>query len=325
MKILAQTPKYLPDQYSGGETMLHDYLKLLVDEGHEVWVIADKPSLTEYEGVQLFDRSMVEILYKGCDLVITHLGSIGQAVNKCRRYLKPLIYIVHNDYEQSAVRTHSWINVVYNSEWCKAKLPYKGKGVVCRPIINYDKFKDLEPEGEYITMVNINKNKGGEILRAMAKRMPQYKFQAVLGGYQEQVLPQPDNVRVLPNGSDMVEVYKSSRLVMMPSKYESWGRVAAEAIVSGVPLIHTITEGLTEVANHKCNVIKDRDNFAEWYLEIKDLMENDGGRYTVAMRKIKDRKEELLKQAEEDKLKFITFVETIYNDKNDKSSRVKGF
>ena len=320
MKILAQTPKYLPDQWSGGETMLHDYLKLLVDEGHDVRVIADDPSESNYEGVKLYDRKSVEELYQWTDIVITHLGSIGMAVNKCRRYLKPLIYIVHNDYEQSAVRTHDWINVVYNSEWCAKKLPYKGKSVVCRPIINYDRFKDIKPDGEFITMVNINKNKGGDILYKIAEALPQYKFQAILGGYQEQILPQPDNVTVRPHGADMPHMYSISKMVIVPSKYESWGRVAAEAIVSGLPVITSDTLGLREVQG-KYPTMFSLDDFFGWCLAIDTYMKDYkdfGGLFAT-------RKTELLKQAEEDKLKFITFVETIYNDKDNKSSRVKGF
>jgi glycosyltransferase involved in cell wall biosynthesis len=324
MKILAQTPKYLPDQWSGGETMLHDYLKLLVDEGHEVWVIADNPSVTEYEGVNLFDRSMVEVLYKGCDLVITHLGSIGMAVNKCRKYQKPLIYIVHNDYEQSAVRTHSWINVVYNSEWCAKKLPYKGKSVICRPIINYDRFKDLKPKGEFITMVNINENKGGKILQKIAEALPQYTFQAILGGYQQQILPQPDNVIVRPHGLDMAKIYESSKMVIVPSKYESWGRVAAEAIVSGLLVIHSDTLGLKEVGGHKTYTITDRNDVNDWAEVITDFMEYDNC-YNDRIEHILQRKTELLQQAEEDKRKFCTFVKTIYNDKDDKSTRPQAF
>jgi len=321
MKILAQTPKYIPDQYSGGETMLHDYLKLLVDNGNEVWVIADAPSLTELEGVQLFDRSMQEVLYKGCDIVITHLGSVGNAVNKCRKYKKPLIYIVHNDFVCSAVRVHPWINVLYNSEWCAKKLPYKGRSVICRPIINYDKFKDIEPNGEYVTMVNINKNKGGEILREIANRLPQYKFQAVLGGYQEQVLPQPDNVKILPNGSDMVEVYKSSKMVIVPSAYESWGRVAAEAIVSGLHVVHTDTLGLKEVTRCMATIVYDREDIEKWVQFIRWVSNASGMEDEL----IQQRKTELLEQAEEDKLKFLTFVENIQNDKDYKSKSITGF
>ena len=166
-------------------------------------------------------------------------------------------------------------------------------------------------------MVNINKNKGGEILYRIAEALPQYKFQAVLGGYQEQVLPQPKNVKILPNGTDMVEVYRSSKMVIVPSKYESWGRVAAEAIVSGLPVIHSDTLGLQEVSANLEFLVFDRDNIDSWIAAIEDV-------YKSKIIKT-DRKTELLEQAEEDKLKFITFVKTIYNDKNNKSNSVKAF
>jgi glycosyltransferase involved in cell wall biosynthesis len=42
------------------------------------------------------------------------------------------------------------------------------------------------------------------------------------------------------------DVYAKSRVVLMPSEYESFGMVAAEAIVSGIPVIATPTAGLKE-------------------------------------------------------------------------------
>jgi len=45
---------------------------------------------------------------------------------------------------------------------------------------------------------------------------------------------------------DIREVYKKTRLLIMPSTYESWGRTATEAMCSGIPIICTSTGGLVE-------------------------------------------------------------------------------
>ncbi|WP_262928542.1 glycosyltransferase family 4 protein [Streptomyces sp. CBMA152] len=41
-------------------------------------------------------------------------------------------------------------------------------------------------------------------------------------------------------------VYSRSRVILMPSLYESWGRVAVEAFASGIPVIAHTTPGLVE-------------------------------------------------------------------------------
>ena len=42
------------------------------------------------------------------------------------------------------------------------------------------------------------------------------------------------------------DVYAKSKIVLMPSTYETFGMVAAEAIVSGIPVLATPTAGLKE-------------------------------------------------------------------------------
>ncbi|MBQ1167082.1 glycosyl transferase, partial [Streptomyces sp. A73] len=69
---------------------------------------------------------------------------------------------------------------------------------------------------------------GGHVLRALAQRIPEQQFVAVRGAYGEQVdYDGLDNVEVLAQvpGEEMAErVYGRTRVLLMPSSYESWGR-----------------------------------------------------------------------------------------------------
>jgi glycosyltransferase involved in cell wall biosynthesis len=50
----------------------------------------------------------------------------------------------------------------------------------------------------------------------------------------------------------------------MPSKYESWGMTATEAMSYGIPVICTETPGLKENCGDAGIFIKNRDDVKEW-------------------------------------------------------------
>jgi hypothetical protein len=70
---------------------------------------------------------------------------------------------------------------------------------VVRPLIHENKIRIDEPfQGDCITLVNANQNKGVSQFIALANRMPNQKFLGVIPYYGELKLPpSPDNMRVL--------------------------------------------------------------------------------------------------------------------------------
>jgi glycosyltransferase involved in cell wall biosynthesis len=99
---------------------------------------------------------------------------------------------------------------------------------------------------EFITLINCNRGKGVEMFAKIAAALPDKKFLAVLGGYGIQSAPIASNVTIWDIQSDIRKVYKVTRLLLMPSLYESWGRTASEAACSGIPVICNDTWGLRE-------------------------------------------------------------------------------
>src|SRR5690606_41582358 len=95
--------------------------------------------------------------------------------------------------------------------------------------------------------------KGAETFYALAGRCPQTRFLGGKGGYGVQILPRGNNalpnveiVEHLPPERMRDEVYARTRVLLMPSAYESWGRVGVEAMCSGIPVIAHLTAGLRE-------------------------------------------------------------------------------
>jgi glycosyltransferase involved in cell wall biosynthesis len=77
----------------------------------------------------------------------------------------------------------------------------------------------------------------------------------------------------------------------MPSKEESWGRVAIEAMSSGIPVIATPTPGLLESCG-SAGIFCKRDDIGSWVREIRRL-KTDTEYYKSVSEKCFDRAKEL--------------------------------
>ena len=76
---------------------------------------------------------------------------------------------------------------------------------------------------------------------------------------------------------DIVELYSSSEIAVIPSLYEGFGFGAGEAMACGIPLISTHSGGLKEVVGEAAIKVKSRDSEA-LSLAIKDLFSNSDKR-----------------------------------------------
>ena len=112
---------------------------------------------------------------------------------------------------------------------------------VIRPILHRDAIEILEPfAGDCITLVNANQNKGVHVFLDLARRMPDRKFLGVLPYYGErQIPPAPSNVEWIPFTDDIRAVLKRTRVLLFSSYYESFGRIAVEAMLNGIPVLYS--------------------------------------------------------------------------------------
>jgi glycosyltransferase involved in cell wall biosynthesis len=269
MKILYSIHLYPPKHNCGGEYYIHNLNKYLISQGHEVRVMLHMAKSHgiktpyEYEGVYVMANITHLDAYRWADVIVTHLDFTHFTVLLGHDIGKPIVHIVHNHHEYSSiVGARGSINVVYNSEWIAKKLNYNWPSIVVPPSVDVDRFNVSEnpEENEFITMININTNKGGRILQRVAQIFPEKKFLAVTGSYDSQITDQPENVTVVPNTPEILEVYKKTRLLLMPSQYESWGMTATEAMCSGIPVICCPTPGLKENCSYAGNYIDARND-----------------------------------------------------------------
>lgn len=301
LNIAARVHAYPPDHNAGAEWALHEMLRALVQRGHRAtvwlnqWASSRKPY--EVDGVQVMPHEPSSRAFQPAvpraSAVVSHLESVPGTACLARGHGVPLIVVCHNTFDltwQPMLDGSSALAVV-NSQWmlAEAEAAFEGQArrpdrmLVVRPPVWADEYRTAR--GDCITLVNCTMSKGAGVLSELAERMPDRKFLAVRGGYGEQQPPDLDNVLVLdhlPGRRMRDEVYARTRLLLMPSDYESWGRVGVEAMASGIPVLAHPTEGLTESLGN-AGVFCDREDVDAWQAAIEGLDDKDA--YRTASRR----------------------------------------
>lgn len=268
----------VPYQMAGAETMAHRMAKFLVGKGHDVTVLAPGDDIV-FESVKIWNNAKSERIHKlwqESDLVFTHLDRTSHTENASKYYKKKVVHIIHNSHNDSFLRCllpNQYL--VYNSDWVKDKLRYLQDSIILNPPVDYRDYKRVDNKNaKYVTLINLNKNKGGQILIYLAKRMPDTQFLGVEGGYYNQIKGNEKNIKYVPQTKDIREYLQDTKILIVPSEYESWGQVAIEAASMGIPVIASDVEGLRSSLSDSGIFVK-RNYLAEWEKQITRLQDKN--------------------------------------------------
>jgi glycosyltransferase involved in cell wall biosynthesis len=204
--------------------------------------------------------------------------------------------LISNDWSEMLLFINSRMELNYRKNIPQFPRSIVRTGII-RPIMHESKIAmDSPPNGDAITLVNANVNKGVHQFIEMAKRMPKRKFLAVRPYYGELwVPPAPSNVEWIPFDDDVRNILKRTRILLMPSLYESFGRIAVEAMYNGIPVLYSkpqpdsrqvggTTEGMEEwilPAGISC----ERDKPEEWIAAVEAL--DDADAYSAKQLEVK--------------------------------------
>lgn len=319
MNLLNSIHLYPPMHTCGAEYMAHWINRDLIKHGHEARVLLHQAnavkvtSMYMYDGVEIFppDQNIIQTLFRNADIVLTHLDFTDWTMGMAKVMHKPVVHLIHNTHKSGNIELSEVTQyIVYNSHWMAKELNYDHPSMVLHPACDW-RFYDVESDTEqheFITLINIDQNKGGEVLRDIATAMPHKKFLGVMGSYSEpasvgQITNQPGNVTIIPKTTDIKSVYKKTRVLIMPSKYESWGRTATEAMCSGIPVISSGTPGLQENCG-SAGIYVDRSDIKGWVEAIAKL--DNEKQYRKASTKARIRSREL--DPEKSLFEFRTFA-----------------
>ena len=215
-----------------------------------------------------------------------------------RGYNRPILTTCHYDGSYPAIiknnpgRNIRWVEMVMfingtmESSFRKNVVPWPPnvlRTAVVRPLMHEEKIRIDEPfQGDCITLVNANDNKGVNQFIDLAKRMPNRKFLAVRPYYGDlNPMSVPTNVELIAFDDDIRNVLKRTRILLLPSYYESFGRIAFESMYNGIPVIYSrpvsnsrypggSTEGVEEWIK-PAGISCERDNPDEWMSIIASL------------------------------------------------------
>lgn len=310
INVLFHIPKYSDTQLSGGEKTCQDFAEYLNSlEGYNVRVLCDKIAKSTFNGVELYaeddNETPIRHLYKWANVVYTHLGKQGKAINYAKNSKTPLFIYMHNNNGSAFARERKELGVIYNSYFTKRQIKkdFEGnKNALVRPLLNLPQGNS---NGKYVTLINLNENKGGLLLRQIAEELPNVQFLGITGGYGKQFIEQPDNVTIMEPVKNMADVYNKTALLLCPSKYESYGRTGAEAIGFNIPVLYSEKNtAYSEVVGFAGEGVEDRNNVNSWVKGVKWILNN----LDHYKSRTKEQNSYLLQQIERDGANFQKFI-----------------
>lgn len=227
MRIAVYTKHTVATLRGGAEVMLDEIVKYLRSQGDEVQVI---------------DSGLRDLMTCECDIIISQMSWTNDARMVARHKDVPFVQIMHNDGADSRVEALRGAHLtVCNTNWLCEELE---GDFVLHPIVRPDDHATVP--GKHVTLVNLIPEKGAVLFYQLAALNPEVAFMGVMGGYGRQLSNVP-GVKLVDNTPHMRrDVWQHTRILLVPSTYESYGMAAIEAMCSGIPVIATDTPGLRE-------------------------------------------------------------------------------
>jgi glycosyltransferase involved in cell wall biosynthesis len=275
----------------------------LLRRGHQVVFLTVKfPSIGvnggTYRGFRYLHYSAASSFLETSDIWICPHAPILPEVRRltARGYNRPIVATCHYDGNYTMITGNGgtgwsemlfFINTIMESNYRKNIVPWPSqirRTETIRPILHRDQIVIGEPfQGDRITLINANENKGVHQFLELAKRMPDRKFLGVRPYYGNMTTPLPlgGNIEWVPFSDDIRAILRRTRILLFPSYYESFGRVAVEAMVNGIPVLYSKPSKNSPYPGGSMEAVQawigdaaiacDRDKPEEWMEAIRSL------------------------------------------------------
>jgi len=295
----------------GAEQSIHALLRGLNDRGYRCTALtrADRgrPAAEIIDGVQVRRCDPIGLETMLTDQItalrpvvaLTQQAWSGRVVEVCHALGVPSICFARNtaDVASGAVSGRRSATAVVASSPYLAGVIRARCGLdptVIAPPIDIGRYR-VRPAGDLITMINPVKVKGGAVFRDIARALPSRRFLAVKGwdslrsqdgaGWDLRTLAASGvglpvsidlsglaNVDQLEPVTDMRAIYARTRILLVPSLWdEAFGRVAAEAMCSGIPVIASARGNLPDTVGTGGIIITDPLDIASWTTAVAIL------------------------------------------------------
>lgn len=280
--VFASDHTYLPHRVGGRESSIHEMASLYQARGHEVTVLALRPSDRMSRLRRFFSRAIWEPRWNPPYRVV-HARNVAAAMGCMLEKDLADAYIINFEESERYARTglaRSMRNqVIYlrdlqgiedatpeafprdallvaNSHYtARAYSARTGREpLVIPPQVSLERYASAT-SGEFVTFINPVPKKGVEIALNIAAALPDIPFLFVEGwpicrsnkvGLRRRTA-RLGNVRLWSHVLDMRRVYSRTRVLLLPSLWEeAFGRVVVEAQASGIPSVASDRGGIRE-------------------------------------------------------------------------------
>lgn len=224
-----------------------------------------------------FIRSTALTGYEKYTPNLGHLRNL-QKTDPGGRVQYPFLWKNFHDYKRAA---RNATRTIANSEFTAGKIEelFGADSTIIYPPIRTENYRVPYDRDGYITMVNPRTEyKGPDIFLDIAERMTDEEF-LLVGPIGPSKIKQRANC--LANVThwewceDMRDAYSKAKVVVVPSRVEeSFGRVPAEAMVSGIPCVVSDRGGLPEVVGDTGEVVTELETNKPWISAIHRALES---------------------------------------------------
>lgn len=279
-----------PMRVVGGEMMTLRLLQHSAEQGHDVSAV-----IRELDQDRMFGKVRLVAghttsnqgaiqAFNMADLLVTHPEiADGPYRYSTRNISTPSVGIIHNLGRRNlrGLRQRPNMAVIANSHET-ARLLIESGATGTRPIsVIYPPSEPPAPPVDglpraFCTQVNISKAKGSRTLHGLVRDLPKVPFLAVLGGHGEQEVPKNDhgNVTLYGHFSGMGMPYALTRVLLAPSRDETYGMVVCEATALGIPVVASDIPAHREALGDSPTYVA-LDDEEGWRTAVETLMTDD--------------------------------------------------
>ena len=312
--LIASCHPYIPELRGGAQSSTHELVLALRERGHDVGVVAGlagsgwfglrkRISLKIPGRKWVFDNHLGYPVYRTwfpakrivqmChhfkpDVVLLQSGFPVTLAKALAPTGVPTVIYFHNvetddlGGDLTEISNHTFIA---NSQFTANRFA-NDYGIVSKviyPLVDQARYVTSSTR-ENVTFINPHPHKGVDIALGVAQACPEIPFVFVrawtLTAHDEALLR--DRLRDLPNvsligpTSDMKAIYGRCRIILAPSRWEeAFGRIAAEAHVSGIPVIGSNRGGLPEAIGLGGVTLDIDTPVAQWAEAVRRLWQDE--------------------------------------------------
>lgn len=296
MRIVWAGSLYLPDVPAGAEWSTHETLLAWQRAGHDVcfWRHGLRAPY-EVEGIPVTGQPP-----RRCDVVIGQLGHAAQVHAYAGKASSGIAWMTHSSAQLGT--GGRGVQYIANSVHVQERMP---SAWLLRPHVPCWRYEQGRC-GSCATLVNVSDAKGADVLQDLARRMPGQRFLGVRGAWDQQRWRPGvyENLTVWATQPQIRTVLAATRVLLMPSAQESWGRIGVEAACRGIPTIAHPCAGIKESLGDAA-VYADRRRPDEWQAQLDEVL----AEYRVHSARARRRAARLEQQTGVDQVRVLAQLE----------------